>query len=428
MSSVKLFKKVIVFLVSISLLAAFGLFNSECFAFRKIPDIPKVKQLSAKVDEKCNITLKWKKIKSIKKFDIVYKFNNGNFKKLKSVKGNKFTFKGKFNTKYTFKVRSVKGRKKGKFSAVSLKTPVKNAESGKKLKEKMNELKRLTAELKRKITDTKKDYYTNASKEKVLSTIKEVEGKIDKGILKSAVDINNAIREIKEAESKLVSAVTVKYGTKYSSPYDFHVKVTVNNELNTIVAVEDFYTNPFAKENDTAEEDSEYLLKFFSCNGFDVYKGKDCAAVDKTVDVGTYVNHKYNPGPDAVSGATFSSIRYKEAVLAALKNTGAGEDLIGRKNALVYKGHKVKGNNVEIELKSNFNPKYKIELKSLNYGEDNKEEGKIEKAALEETGTKLTIPKESFKKGWYCINLELSGGKYRLPSFTGNTAVKILVE
>lgn len=386
MSSIKSFKKVIIFVVSVSLLASFSLFNGKCFAAGKTYNIPKVRQLSAKIDKNCTITLRWKKIKGIKKFDVVYKYDNKGFKKLKTVKTNKLVFKGKFDTKYTFKVRGVKGKKRGKFSTVSFKTP----------------------------RDSEKDK-------------KEMKAKIADGF-ESMKDINASIEEIKDAENKLVSAVVVKYGTKFSSPYDFHVKVTINNELNKIVGVEDFHTNPFARKNDTAEEDSEYLLKFVSSGGFDVYRGKDCATVNETVNVGTYKNGKYSPGPDAISGATFSSIRYKEAVLAAMKNDSTSENLIGRKNTLVYENHKVNNDNVEINLKNNFNPKYKLELLSLNYGKDNKEELKIEGAQLDANGKKLIIPTKSFKKGWYCINLKLKGGKYDLPSFTENTAIKIVVE
>ena len=427
MSSIKSFKKVIIFVVSVSLLASFSLFNGKCFAAGKTYNIPKVRQLSAKIDKNCTITLRWKKIKGIKKFDVVYKYDNKGFKKLKTVKTNKLVFKGKFDTKYTFKVRGVKGKKRGKFSTVSFKTPRDSEKDKKEMKAKIAELKHLVGELKIKITDTEKDYYTEASKKEVLSIIEKVEVKIADGF-KSMKDINASIEEIKDAENKLVSAVVVKYGTKFSSPYDFHVKVTINNELNKIVGVEDFHTNPFARKNDTAEEDSEYLLKFVSSGGFDVYRGKDCATVNETVNVGTYKNGKYSPGPDAISGATFSSIRYKEAVLAAMKNDSTSENLIGRKNTLVYENHKVNNDNVEINLKNNFNPKYKLELLSLNYGKDNKEEFKIEGAQLDANGKKLIIPTKSFKKGWYCINLKLKGGKYDLPSFTGNTAIKILVE
>ena len=100
MSSIKSFKKVIIFVVSVSLLASFSLFNGKCFAAGKTYNIPKVRQLSAKIDKNCTITLRWKKIKGIKKFDVVYKYDNKGFKKLKTVKTNKLVFKGKFDNSF----------------------------------------------------------------------------------------------------------------------------------------------------------------------------------------------------------------------------------------------------------------------------------------------------------------------------------------
>lgn len=77
----------------------------------------KVKISSVKVSG-LNITVKWKKAKNAKKYQVYQKIGSGKWKLKKALKKRSLTVKGAFGKTYRFKVRGINGKKKGSFSAV----------------------------------------------------------------------------------------------------------------------------------------------------------------------------------------------------------------------------------------------------------------------------------------------------------------------
>ena len=73
------------------------------------------------------ITVKWKKTKNAKKYQVYQKIGSGKWKLKKTLKKLSLTVKGAYGKTYSFKVRGVNGKKKGKYSAVkTLKVPKKS--------------------------------------------------------------------------------------------------------------------------------------------------------------------------------------------------------------------------------------------------------------------------------------------------------------
>ena len=70
-----------------------------------------------KITVKANkMTIKWKKAKRTKKYQVYVKRNSGKWKKVKTLKKRRYTYKAKNNGKFTFRVRALNKGKKGKFS------------------------------------------------------------------------------------------------------------------------------------------------------------------------------------------------------------------------------------------------------------------------------------------------------------------------
>lgn len=91
--------------------------GDSSFAASKVKTPRKVSGLKATVSEKKVITLKWKKAKGAKKYQ-VFLATKKKFKKQKTTKKCIFTYKGKPGGVYKFKVRGISGKKNGKFSKI----------------------------------------------------------------------------------------------------------------------------------------------------------------------------------------------------------------------------------------------------------------------------------------------------------------------
>ena len=114
-------------LVSLMLIGImmFSIMPVETFAktaSKKKPSKVKITSVKAKGRR---VTVKWKKAKHVKKYQVYRRINKGKWKKVKTLKRSKrvYKFRGEAGTKYSFKVRGINGKKKGKFSKVkSVKT------------------------------------------------------------------------------------------------------------------------------------------------------------------------------------------------------------------------------------------------------------------------------------------------------------------
>ena len=105
--------------VTMILVMIMAVLPAEAFAKSKAKKPKTVKIASLKAKGK-KITLKWKKAKYAKKYQVYRKTGKGKWAKVKTLKSSKrtYTMSGKAGTKYSFKVRGLNGKKKGKFSKV----------------------------------------------------------------------------------------------------------------------------------------------------------------------------------------------------------------------------------------------------------------------------------------------------------------------
>ena len=92
-----------------------GMFTEASFAAVKKPAKVKLSSLKA---SGLKMTLKWKKAKNAKKYQVYMKTGSGAWKLKKTLVKRTLTVSGKYGTTYSFKVRGVSGKKKGSFSAV----------------------------------------------------------------------------------------------------------------------------------------------------------------------------------------------------------------------------------------------------------------------------------------------------------------------
>ena len=102
----------------------------SAFAASKKPAKVKISSLKA---SGLKMTLKWKKAKNAKKYQVYVKTGAAKWVLKKTLKKTVFSMNGAEGTEYSFKVRGVNGKKKGRFSAVKKvtipkKTPVKPAD------------------------------------------------------------------------------------------------------------------------------------------------------------------------------------------------------------------------------------------------------------------------------------------------------------
>lgn len=117
-SLLKIMKKSMVCLLATVVCVSFVLAAGDSsFATSKVKTPRKVSGLKATVSEKKVITLKWKKAKGAKKYQ-VFLATKKKFKKQKTTKKCIFTYKGKPGGVYKFKVRGISGKKNGKFSKI----------------------------------------------------------------------------------------------------------------------------------------------------------------------------------------------------------------------------------------------------------------------------------------------------------------------
>ena len=95
---------------------AAAVFDTE-ISFAAVKKPAKVKLTSVKCSG-TKITLKWKKAKNAKKYQVYQKTGSGKWTLKKTLKKLTLTVKGAYGKTYSFKVRGVNGKKKGAFSAV----------------------------------------------------------------------------------------------------------------------------------------------------------------------------------------------------------------------------------------------------------------------------------------------------------------------
>ena len=129
MRKANLSRRLLTIVVMVALFSMIGFVTSICLntegpAMAKTKKVGKVKGLKVSV-KGTKVTLKWKKAKNAKKYEIQRKIGNAGWKKLKKTKKRTCkstaivtSFKG---TTCKYKVRGINGKKKGKFSAVKKK-------------------------------------------------------------------------------------------------------------------------------------------------------------------------------------------------------------------------------------------------------------------------------------------------------------------
>ena len=84
-------------------LLIFSICSSACYAAKAVKKPEKVKLLSAKRSG-LKITLKWKKAKNAKKYQVYQKAGSGKWKLKKTLKKVKLTVYGTYGKTYSFKV------------------------------------------------------------------------------------------------------------------------------------------------------------------------------------------------------------------------------------------------------------------------------------------------------------------------------------
>ncbi|MGP1569828.1 MAG: S-layer homology domain-containing protein [Eubacteriales bacterium] len=285
-----------------------------------------------------------------------------------------------------------------------------------------------------------KDPYTDAYNDQSLEKfIKEFEDakKVNEETYASQKDVDDKAESLKKSMDELKKSEKnkkVKFGihsTKAGDnfPYDFKVKVVLDNTGTTIVKVEDYGTNPLTHpDNDTKREDLEYLRRYWEKNGFDVYKGKTLDEVKqlKLQDRrARYINPR-TPGDadsDAVTGATACSRVAKLAVINAMEqdNPKFEDPIPFKKETLtqVYRGVSKKFIGYTVSFVNKLPKDYEIELESVCYGIFNGD-NVVQNVKLSDDGTKLEI-NEEVKPGYYCLNIRDKSGKY--PAFNTNGTV-----
>ena len=114
---VNAFVRITAFITSVMLFAGlFCAFPSDLsYAAAKKPAKVKLSSLKA---SGLKITLKWKKAKNAKKYQVYMKTGTGAWKLNKTISGRSLSVSGEEGKTYSFKVRGVNGKKKGNFSAV----------------------------------------------------------------------------------------------------------------------------------------------------------------------------------------------------------------------------------------------------------------------------------------------------------------------
>ena len=111
---------IIVAIIAMMLLLT-GFSASDIAEAKTTPAKVKISSLKAKGK---TVTVKWKKAKGAKKYQVYVKAGKKKFKKVKTLKKRTYKFKGKYNTLYKVKIRGIKGKTKGKFSAIKkVRTP-----------------------------------------------------------------------------------------------------------------------------------------------------------------------------------------------------------------------------------------------------------------------------------------------------------------
>ena len=110
-------KTAAVLLAFIMILSGIGSGAVERAFAAKAKKPAKVKLVSAKRSG-FKMTLKWKKAKNAKKYQVYVKAGQAKWKLKKTLKKTTFSMNGAEGTEYSFKVRGVNGKKKGSFSSV----------------------------------------------------------------------------------------------------------------------------------------------------------------------------------------------------------------------------------------------------------------------------------------------------------------------
>ena len=87
-------------------------------SFAAVNKPAKVRITKVTVNQTNEITVKWKKVKGVKSYQVYAKVGQSRFQKVKTQKKTKFHMQGEEGTVYSFKVRALRGKKKGKFSKV----------------------------------------------------------------------------------------------------------------------------------------------------------------------------------------------------------------------------------------------------------------------------------------------------------------------
>lgn len=452
-SLLKIMKKSMVCLLATVVCVSFVLAAGDSsFATSKVKTPRKVSGLKATISEKKVITLKWKKAKGAKKYQ-VFLATKKKFKKQKTTKKCIFIYKGKPGGVYKFKVRGISGKKNGKFSKIcTVKIPNTVVRYGIQKADDFTgiyqsalcyDMKvKVTLDKNKKIISVKDGGSTpqgasdveefkifkkakgyDIYKRKTIKEVKALEmhswekdyptaGKDSvKGALRTSISIRLAVINAMEGLGYNPKSVTIARGNMKGRPnkaangaslsYDTRLKVVIDKKTKRIIKLEDDGTEPIGN--------IYWYQKWWALGGDKPYIGKTLEEVKK-LDMYSYkepmVSH--HPGPDAIAGATYTSVLAKCAVEQAMeKSNPFKKDVLkvvgitnGEKNAKIYFENKL--------------PKgYKIQLDGLYQGTFNGEK-KVSGAKLSKDGKILTVSKK-LEPGYYSVNISDKGGKY--PAF-----------
>lgn len=449
----KLMKKSMACLLSAIVCVSFIVATENTsFATSKAKTPKKVSGLKATVNEKKVITLRWKKAKNAKKYQ-VFVATKKKFKKKKTTKKRTFVLKGKPGKVYKFKVRGISKKKIGKFSKVyKVKVPDTKVRYGVQRANEFTGIYKsaLCYDIKVKVTldknnriikvedggskpqgvsdvaefkTFKKSKGYDVYKGKTLNSVKALEmhswekdypaeGKdAVKGALATSISIRLAVINAIEGLGYEPKSVIVARGNMKGRPnkaangaslsYDTRLKVIIDKKTKKIVKLEDDGTEPTGN--------IYWYQRWWALGGDKAYIGKTLKEV-KNLNMysGKEPMVSKHPGPDAIAGATYTSVLAKCAVEQAMEKSNAF-----KKDTLKVIGITNGTNGAKIYFDNKLPKKYKVQLEGLYQGTFNGEK-KVAGAKLSKDGKTLTVGK-SLEPGYYSVNIKDKGGKY--PAF-----------